>query len=88
MTAQGAYRLLCKKFPIPRVRGCLDYGTFFAFLLAPLYISDEQEYVTGTTLIAVDKKTGRIFDYDITSDIIAYENAKKCKVITMYDMVV
>lgn len=85
MTGEEAYKILSKSFPLARVRGCLDYGKFFAFSLAPIYVSDDQEYITGTTLTAVDKKTGRVFDYDITSDIRAYERAKKVEVKTIFD---
>lgn len=47
----------------------------FIFFLAPMYISDGEGYVTGTVFPAVDKKNGTVFQYDIISDLDAYENA-------------
>lgn len=48
------------------------------------YGSDE-EYLTGAVLNAIDKKTGRTFLYDLTSDIDAYYNATSIEVDTIWD---
>lgn len=85
MTANEAYKILSKKHPMMKVRSCLDFGSFFAFCLAPLNVKDTDEYMTGTCMEAVDKKTGRVFIYDITSDLDAYEQAKEVKVTTIFD---
>lgn len=86
MTATEAYSILCKKYSLMRVRACLDFGGFFAFCLAPLYVKDNDAYDVGTCMEAVDKKTGRIFIYDITSDVDAYHKAKPMDVNTIFDM--
>lgn len=85
MTAEEAYKIATKNTPFIRVRGCLDYGSFFAFTLAPLYIDESEDYISGTTMTAVDKKTKRVFEYDITSDVSAYERAREIKVKTFFD---
>lgn len=85
MTANEAYNILSKKKPLMRVRSCLDFGNFFAFFLAPLSISDDESYMAGTCMDAIDKKTGRTFIYDITTDYDAYERATPVKVKTIYD---
>lgn len=85
MTGTEAYKILRKEYPLSRVRGCLDYGKFYVFSLAPMGVSDDQRYFSGTILPAVEKRTGRIFEYDITIDIGAYNRAKQVKVETIFD---
>lgn len=85
MAVEEAYKILSKEYPTMRVRSCLDFGSFFAFCLAPINVKDTDDYMTGTCLDAVDKKTGRTFIYDITSNFDAYERAKEIKVKTIYD---
>lgn len=85
MNGTEAYKLLCKSYPLSKVRGCLDYGKFYVFSLAPMDVPDDKRYYTGTIFPAVDKKTGRIFEYDITNDISAYNRAKTVKVKTIFD---
>lgn len=85
MTGEEAYKILSKEYPLMKVRSCLDFGTFFVFCLAPLDVKETDEYMTGTCMEAVDKKTGKVFIYDITSDFDAYERAKEIKVKTIFD---
>lgn len=85
MRPQEAYEIIKKQYPLHRLRGCLDFGRFYAFCIAPIYVDDDEDYLDGTTLDAVDKRTGRLFDYDITSDIAAYERATKVNVKTLFD---
>lgn len=75
MTLKEAVRIIRKKHPLLTVRACTDYGAFFVFTLSPLYIKKTDDYVTGRVFPAVDKKTGEVFQYDITSDFNAFENA-------------
>lgn len=75
MKLDQAVAIIQKKNPLLTIRACTDYGDFFVFTLAPLYIKDTDNYVTGRIFPAVDKKTGKIFHYDITSDLDAFENA-------------
>ena len=47
-------------------------------------VADDGDYFTGTVFDAIDKKTGRIFEYDITDDSDAYEKAKPVSVDTIW----
>lgn len=85
MTAEEAFKILSKEYPLLKVRSCLDFGTFFAFCLAPLEVKDTDRYCTGTCRESVDKRTGKVFIYDITSNIDAYEQAKEVNVKTIFD---
>lgn len=77
MNLEKATDIILKKNPLLKVRACMDYGDFYVFTLAPLYVKDSDEYVTGVIFPAVDKKTGKVFEYDITSDLDAFDNAIK-----------
>lgn len=86
ITAEQAYKILSKDMPASIVKTCLDFGSFFAFSLAPITVGSGT-YYTGTTMDAVDKKTGRVFEYDILSDIDAYEKAEEVSVETVFNKV-
>lgn len=75
MTLDEAVEIIRKRNPLLRIRSCLDFGKFYLFTLAPLYIGENDDYVTGTIFPAVDKRTGKIFQYDIMTDFDAYKNA-------------
>lgn len=85
MSGQEAYEILRKSYPFSQVRGCLDYGSFFVFFLAPINIPNGEGYFIGTIMDAVDKKTGRVFKYDLMEDIDAYERAKNVSILDIYD---
>ncbi len=86
LTAQEAYEIFHKKYPTERCRACLDYGNFFLFSFVPFYVDDGESYMAGTVFDAIDKKTKKIFDYDIASNPRAYEKAKNVHVETFMDM--
>ena len=88
MNARNAYKILSKEYPMHKVRSCLDYGKFYVFGMVPLDVEDNQRYFSGTIMPAVDKKNGTIFEYDITSDMDAYNRAKVVKVKTFFDEMV
>lgn len=77
MTLDEAIDIIRKKNPLLTIQSCLDFGEFYTFVLVPLYVEDVDTYVTGTIFPSVYKKSGRIFQYDITTDLNAFENAKK-----------
>lgn len=52
-----------------------DFGSFFLFSLAPVYVKESDRYDSGTVFTAVDKRSGRVYDYDITSDLDAFDDA-------------
>lgn len=64
----------------PVIHTAWDFGKFYLFSTAPKGISKNQRYATGTIFTAVDKETGRVYNYDITEDVDAYLNATVLKV--------
>lgn len=58
-----------------KIHTAWDFGSFYLFSIAPTYIRSSDLYDTGTIFTAVDKRTGRVYDYDITSDLDAFERA-------------
>lgn len=85
MTVQEAYKKVKKKHPFKYGRGCKDYGDFFVFFLAPITIAPNEPYYTGTVYPAVDKKTGRVYDFDISDDPDAFHEATDLKPETFMD---
>lgn len=85
MTSDEAYSHLIKKIGLHRIRSCNDFGDFFLFVISPLDVGDNEDYYTGTVFPAVDKKTGDVFEYDVTTDVDALSNSKKVKVETLLD---
>lgn len=88
LTAQDAYSIIHEKYPTEKVRSCLEYDDFFLFVMAPLYVLDSESYCPGTVFDAVDKRTGRMFEYDITTDIDAYDRAANVKIDTFFSKAV
>lgn len=79
LTPQKAYSILKSKFPEKVVKGCVDFPAFYAFYMVKKEFA--QEKLISTQFVdAVDKKTGRVFDYDIFSDMSAYRNARNVDV--------
>lgn len=77
MTVDKAVEVIRKKNPLMIIRSCLEFKEFYLFVLAPLYIQDSDDYVTGTTFPIVNKRTGKISEYNILDDYDAYMNAKE-----------
>jgi len=83
MTAKEAYKIIINKNPTMYTRSCLDFGSFFAFCLAPIYIPEDEDYLAGTVLDAVEKRTGRVFEHDFMSDMSLFDRAKSIDVKTL-----
>lgn len=79
ITYKEACTIVKKENPTMLIRSAMDYKNFYLFVLAPIYISDDDDYMTGTIFPIVDKKTGTVSLYDILEDYDAYENAKIIK---------
>lgn len=79
MTFEKAKKIIQKANPLTEIRSCLEYKNFYLFVLAPLYVNDSDDYVTGAVFPIVDKRTGKVSQYDILSDYNAYMNAKEVK---------
>lgn len=85
LSAEECYKIASKELKINNIRGCMDLGSFYIFSLAPINVSDNENYVTGTVFDAVDKRTGKMFPFDITSDIGLYMNGKPVKIKGILD---
>lgn len=77
MTVEECMKRVCKKYKGLYPRSCVDFGKFYLFSMAPFHITDDDTYDTGRILPAVRKSDGKVFEYDITSDLDAFEAAKK-----------
>lgn len=85
LNSREAYKKIRKRRPFSRVHSCLEFDNFFAFSIAPFYISDKEQYLTGPFFTAVDKRTGKIYPYNILDNPEAYEKAKSIKIDTIFD---
>lgn len=85
MGPQEAFAIIEKEYPLCKLRSCLDFGTFFVFSITPMYVKDDDTYYSGTEFDAIDKRTGRHFFYDITSDFAAYQKAKEIPIDTLWN---
>lgn len=88
MTAQEAYDIIKQKYPLSVVRSCLEYDDFYLFVMCPINIKADEDYESGTVYDAVDKETGRCYQYDILTDLDAYDKAKEVHVNTIFDKTV
>lgn len=75
MTAKEAYKTLIKIKKGFEGFVAFDMETFYLIPLVPK--GTKETYYTGRIFDAVDKSTGKIFEYDITKDVDKYLNAKR-----------
>lgn len=79
LTPQKAYSILKSKFPEKVVKGCVEFPAFYGFYMVEREFA--QEKLISTQFVdAVDKKTGKVFEYDIFSDMSAYRLARNIDV--------
>lgn len=77
MTPDEVKKALLDAMPDFYIRAGLDFGSFYAFSLVPKEIPKDAIYESGPYLTAIDKKTGKVYDYDIRTDPDAYLEAKE-----------
>lgn len=80
ITFEEAKNRILKRHKLSNISSCLDFGNFWLFSLVPFYAKKDDSYPSGRTFPAIDKKTGKEFSYDITSDLKAFNRAKEVKV--------
>lgn len=85
ITVNEAYDIAKQKYDFARLMCSLEFDSFYLFSFAPLFMDTTTGYYTGTEFDAVDKKDGRTFLYDITSDPDAFEKAKPIQIKTFLD---
>lgn len=71
-----AYDIIKAKNPGLEPVSVLDFDSFYLFSLAPPDMGDE-DIETGRIFPTIDKTTGKVGEYDITSDLDAFERALK-----------
>lgn len=86
ITPEQAYKNVKKVYPVSKLIRCLDFGSFYLFVLGP--IGDSEPALIGHIFNSVDKRTGKVFLYDVLSDLDAYERSKIIPVKTEMDMIV
>lgn len=84
MKPEKAWDIIRKKYPGQKLIACLQFKGFYVFSIEPI-TKGSGTYATGRIFPAVDMKTGRVFNYDITSDIDAYEAAEQVNVTTILE---
>ena len=84
ITAKDGYNKIKKSHILDELTDCLDFGSFYVYFFKPLDMKDDEANLSGTFFDAIDKKSGRHFMYDLTSDYDAFENAKKIKIDDVY----
>ena len=84
ITAKDGYNKVKKSHILDELTDCLDFGSFYVYFFKPLDMKDDGTNLSGTFFDAIDKKSGRHFMYDLTSDYDAFENAKKVRVSDIY----
>lgn len=73
MSVNEAYSLICKKIGgTPHIKLCKDFGDFYAFFFTE---NASSKYV-GSTMTAIDKKTKKIFPYNLNSSKGDYSKAE------------
>lgn len=85
MTAEKAFDIVKKNHPTERLNTCLDFGKFYTFSFIPINVSNPFDYFTGSIVEAVDKRSGRVYFYDLTSNYNAYERAKKVDIADVFN---
>ncbi len=85
ITPEAAYDVIKKKYDLPKILSCLEFDNFYLFSVAPALVNTSNGYFTGTTFDAIDKKSGKHFYYDISTDLDAFENAKSITISTFLD---
>lgn len=83
--AEEAYEIAKQQYGPSKLLACLEFDSFYLFSFAPLLMDTTDGYCTGTIFDAVDKESGKMFEYDITSDLDAFERAKPIKIRTILD---
>lgn len=81
-----AYLIVKNNHPGEILSSCLDFKSFYLFIFRSIESKSDEEVFSGTEFDAVDKKTNKVFRYDITSDPDAFFNSEEVKVNDGFDV--
>lgn len=84
-TIEECYAIARKSHIGMKLSACLDFGKFYGFTFSPYKSYGRDVYATGPYMVAVDKETGNLSYYNITSDSELYSKARKVDVSTIMD---
>lgn len=84
-SAQEAFFQLEKRYQLGTVDVCLEYDTFYVFMIIPIGYTGGS-YLGGTVYPAIEKESGKQFFYDITENLDEFLNAKRHTVKGLLDM--
>lgn len=77
ITYKEAESKILKRHKLLKVASALEFPNFFVFSLVPFYAKEGEVFHSGTIFPAIDKKTGKEFKYNITSNPEAFYKAKR-----------
>ncbi len=81
-TPQKAYTILKMQRPNKVAKACVEFSNFYAFYMIEKELFHEP-LISSRFVDAVDKKSGKTFEYDMFSDMNAYRNARNINVRTL-----
>lgn len=71
-----AVEIVQKESPGLYPRSCTDFGEFWLFAMGAPNFENDDQYATGRIFPIVYKETGKLDEYDITSDMDAFLEAE------------
>lgn len=79
---EKALEIFHESTPGMRVLSAADFGSFYTFnaVTKDTVINEDWPPILGAGRVAVDKKTGKVFGYNIFSDLDALKRAKPIEV--------
>lgn len=86
MNAQEAYSKIVQENPGFYATEAIEFESFFMFQIRPLWVDKNETYFTGTVYPVVDKRNGKIKEYDIRTDPDAYLSAKQIPIKNVFDL--
>ena len=73
MKPMNAYEIICNKYKSkPFVQLCKDFGDAYGFFLT----ENEDDRFVGSSMLCVDKRTGKTFDYNLMDPMYDYRSAE------------
>lgn len=79
MTYGELIKIVEKAYQGQYVRGGYDFGDFIGFFMCPKSIPKNEDYESGPYMVAIDKKTRRVFDYNLLDNPKLFQKATLIK---------
>lgn len=85
INATDAYFVARKNHPGQVLSSCLDFGSFFLFIFKSVESAKGETIISGNVFDAVEKESGKLFKYDISTDPDAFFDSTEVSVETELD---